>query len=172
MAARVSTAKDFDTFLLCADILTKERTDVTFLVVGDGPLLNQYKTLYNHNQGIMFLGMIRNIEDVIFITDISVLCSPSEGISNFILESMAMGKPVIATSTGGTPELISNNITGYLINQKDVFALKDKILILLNHQEIKNSFGSNAQKIASNRFNVDIMTDKFIQIFNEVMEKS
>jgi glycosyltransferase involved in cell wall biosynthesis len=61
---------------------------------------------------------------------IFVLSTFSEGISNSVLEYMALGKPVIATSGGGTGELVLDNTTGYLIRQSDPEELAEKMELL------------------------------------------
>ena len=69
---------------------------------------------------IIFTGKQKHVESIINIFDIGVLCSCyGEGISNTIMEYMALGKPVIATDCGGNKEIVVHNVTGFLIEPKN-----------------------------------------------------
>src|SRR6476661_7725927 len=64
-----------------------------------------------------------------------------EGISNAITECMALGKPIVATDYGGTPELVLEGQTGFLVPSHDAGALTGRVLKLLNNPELANKFG-------------------------------
>ena len=100
--------------------------------------------------------------------DISVLTSKDEGISNSILESMACGTPVIATSKGGTNEIINNNFNGYILNHKDYVSVSNKIIHLKNNKNITQSFSKRAETLVKEKFSIELM----IKNFQEIIEKS
>ena len=97
--------KDYPTFLKAAQAVLKTRNDITFIGVGSGDA-EQYLSLINeeYRERIKLLPSRQNVEDVMNIADIGVLATFTEGISNSILEFMALSKPVVVTVRGGCEE--------------------------------------------------------------------
>ncbi|MCP4976132.1 MAG: glycosyltransferase, partial [Maribacter sp.] len=99
--------KDYDTYFKAALIILGQRKDVTFIAVGDGPDLKKLKEMIptHYNSYFVFTGLQRDVESIINVFDIGVLSTNAEvhgeGISNSILEYMALEKPVVATTGGG-----------------------------------------------------------------------
>lgn len=171
MVGRMTDAKDFQTFLDSARFILHERSDTTFLAVGDGPLLGTYVSQISDLEKtyIKFVGYKSNVEEIIQASDICVLCSPSEGVSNFIVESMALGKPIVASNTGGTPEVIISGVNGYLVQHKQPVELKTKILNLLNDENLRYSLGSEGKKHVNSKFSLEIMCNRYYELFNLVI---
>ena len=170
MVGRLTDAKDYQTYLESAKLLLGERRDFTFLAVGDGPLMGSYVKQLSKQEAeyIKFIGYRSNIEEIIQASDICVLCSPSEGISNFIVESMALGKPVIATNTGGTPEIVIDNVTGYLIEHKKVYLLKEKVAFLIDNEGVRLDFGRNGKSLVYSKFSLEKTTKQYYDLFNSL----
>ena len=101
------------------------------------------------------------------VCNIGVLTTITEGISNAIMEFMALGKPVIASEGGGTKELIVNNQTGYLIPYKSPKKLENKIILLLNNKTKREEFGKRGKKRIESEFSIKKMLKKFLIIYNE-----
>lgn len=165
MIAVMKKDKDYDTYLKTAQQIIKERKDITFLCVGGGPLLEHYKALYSCSSNICFLGFRRDISQILTITDISILSTFTEGISNSIMESMAMGVPVIASDGGGTKEIVEDGINGFLVPIKSISSLKHKINLLLSNDDLRCKMGINALKTIKTKFSLDRMVDEFVQIY-------
>lgn len=170
MCARVDKSKDYDTLIEAARTIRKKGKDVSFLCVGDGNLLEYYKSMLSKDEKeyIIFTGVRNDVEDLINASDIGVLCSYSEGFSNSILEYMALAKPVIATQGGGTNEIVIDNETGFLIKSKEVNGLINKIEILLENRELRNKMGMAGERRISENFTIDKMTGKFIDIYENL----
>ena len=115
MVARFSDSKDYNLFVKVALKILEKRDDVTFLCVGKGENEDKVKLMVPHirRKQILFIGDVDNVEDIINIFDVSVLVTNTkghaEGISNSIMEYMALSKTVIATYAGGNKELIADN---------------------------------------------------------------
>jgi glycosyltransferase involved in cell wall biosynthesis len=171
MGARVSYGKDYQTYIDAAKLILKERDDVTFLAVGDGPLLNYYESQLSiyESKFIRFIGHRENIEEIVNASDICILCSESEGISNFVLESMALGKPVIASNAGGMPEIVNDCVTGFLVEKKNKLQLKTKVIELLNDDVKRIRFGENSLKSVSANFTLNNMCNQFYSLFEKCM---
>lgn len=173
MVATVYKAKDYQTYINAAKQIIKQRNDVTFLAIGSGPLLNYYQSQINKEESefIIFTGNISDVESVINICDVSVLTSFSEGISNAILESMMLGKPVLATDSGGTSEIVCDDLTGYLLKLEDVIDLTAKLNQLLDNSDLRITMGINAKRIAGEKFSLEKMCKSYYDLFVKVMNK-
>lgn len=168
MAAEYSYRKDYPTYIQAANIVLKKGYDVTFLCMGSGNYEN-YKMLVNPNfkGGIKFLERQSDVESIMNASDIGALASSIEGIPNSILECMAIGIPVVANGGEGvgTKELIDDSVNGYLVPPKcpDIFA--DRIMHLLDKQEVRNKMGEHGKKTIQEKFNLKKMVDSFSELF-------
>jgi len=169
MVGRFHPHKDYDTMLQSARIIIKKRDDVSFLLVGAGVSLEHYKKRFTENK-IIFSGQQTDVESIINIFDIGILSTYTEGISNAILEYMALGKPVIATEGGGTQEIVINNETGFLIPQRNPKILVKKINYLLNNTYIRKEMGKKSKERIINHFNISKMIKEHIKIYNKVLD--
>lgn len=175
MVASFSEKKDYLTFIRVAINILDLRNDVTFLCVGDGNSDYEKEIVgEKHKKGILFLGKQKEVESIMNIVDIGILMSNSrvhgEGISNALLEFMALEKPVIANDAGGTKELINNGKNGFLIKDYDFEDLKNRILLLLDDKSLQKKFGYASKKIVVEKFNLQQMILKFKDSYNELLE--
>jgi glycosyltransferase involved in cell wall biosynthesis len=101
--------------------------------------------------------------------DVFVLTTNREGFGLSVLEAMSVGLPVIGTRIGGLPELIQDNVNGYLVSPKDVDGLEKKLRSLLKSAELRQKMGRQGQKIASDRFKLEDMNKKYAAIYSEAL---
>ena len=173
MVATFSEKKDYKTYFKSAQNILKTRKDVTFLSIGFETDSKKSKSLILDNKEYFrFLGKITDVESYINIMDICILSTYTEGISNAILEYMALGKPVIATSGGGTQEIIKDGHTGLLIAPTDPKALSEKITYLLNNPKIIKIFGETGRLRIKNHFSIESMTNSYLKICQNLIQKS
>tara|TARA_B100000989_G_C19532516_1_gene470902 strand:+ start:3646 stop:4716 length:1071 start_codon:yes stop_codon:yes gene_type:complete len=166
MVASFSTSKDYDTFLKSAELILSKYNNIKFICIGDGDKSKYKNNVKNDfHEKIIFLDVIKEIESLINIFDIGVLSTFSEGISNSIMEYMALGKPVIATDAGGTSELINDSESGFLIKQKNPKILAEKIETLYKNQKLRSKMGRNGIEIIKNKFRFDLMYNSYYNIF-------
>lgn len=166
MVANFTDNKDYDTFISAAQIILENRNDVTFVAVGDGIKLGECKKMAMHNSNIKFLGTQKNVESIINIFDVGVLSTFTEGISNSVMEYMALGKPVVVTDGGGTNELVIDGKTGFLVKQKSPGDLAEKIQYLLNHRESALNMGKAGKKRIENEFNSEKMVCSYFELYS------
>lgn len=164
--------KDYYTFTEAALKLVKEHKDMCFLLIGAGknqPLI-EAMVPEHAKDNIRFLGRRADVEDLIQILDVGVLCTNSdvhgEGVSNSLIEYMSLEKPVIATEGGGTNEVIVDNENGFLLNNKDVDTLVEKLLYLHDNPAISKKMGKKALATIHEKFMLDRMTEEFIDVYN------
>ena len=172
MVASFSDKKDYKTYLHAALSILEKRKDITFLCIGKGDA-GRYKKMVPelHKENIRFLGRVAKVEPIMNVCDIGILATYTEGISNSIMEFMALGKPVVATDGGGTNELIIDGKTGFLIPQKSCEKLEEKIIFLINNPENKEEMGKMGELRVRNLFGIDKMVKEFISTYHQILKK-
>lgn len=171
MVASFSTTKDYKTFFEAAHIILDKRKDVTFIAIGSNTESSASKNhIRNEYSGYFrLLGKRSGIESYVNTFDIGVLSTFGEGISNSILEYMALGKPVVATLGGGTVELVIDNETGFLVRRSDAGELARKIELLLDNAQLRHKMGSAGRERIKNFFNIENMMKKYIEIYSRTL---
>lgn len=175
MVAGFFDRKDFATYVKAAQEVLDKREDVSFLAIGEGPTLPEVKALVadKHKDRILFPGHQSRIEETINLINIGVLSTNSlvhgEGISNSILEYMAMSKPVIASSGGGTDEIVVHGETGYLVQPSQVSELAGRLHELLDNPALCEKMGENAYKRVYEHFNLNKMAKRYYDIYQKVL---
>jgi glycosyltransferase involved in cell wall biosynthesis len=132
------------------------------LIVGDGKEREKLEKLAGEK--IEFLGYRRETYSLLNSSDIFILPSLTEGCSISILEAMSLGKPIIATNVGGTPELIQDGKNGLLISSKDIIALKEAIEKLVKDKKLRDKFGKN-NKNKIKEFDIKKVIKKYEKIY-------
>ncbi|MDY7394088.1 glycosyltransferase [Aureibaculum sp. 2210JD6-5] len=178
MTAAFHDRKDYITFVEAGNLILKKRKDVTFVAIGDGPDLDNIKKLTNNEfkDNFRFVGRQKDVESVVNIFDIGLLLtnvnSHGEGISNSIMEYMALSKPVIATIGGGTNEIVIDNETGFLVSQRNKIEVVNKINYLLKNPKVSKQMGENGSMRIENHFTIDGMIEKTLELYkNNVKEE-
>lgn len=169
MVGFIDYRKDHYTLVKSARKINAMKRDVTFLCVGDGILLNELRTLAADLPNFIFTGRQSDVESIIQTFDIGVLTTNTnrhyEGISNSILEYMAMGVPVIATAGGGTNEIILEGETGFIIPNGSEEKLTEKIIYLMDHPEIRKQCGEKSADRIREFFSYENMIKKTYEVY-------
>lgn len=173
MTASFTDRKDYGSFFKTATAMIDTRGDVTFVAIGSGVLLDSFRREYPPAQcpHIRILGRRGDVESIAAACDIGVLMSNAdvhgEGIPNAIMEFMALGKPVIVSASGGVAELVTEGEHGFVIGDKDVGALTDRLNTLLDHPEKASAMGARGAE----RVRTDFSIDRMIQAHQELYRK-
>jgi glycosyltransferase involved in cell wall biosynthesis len=173
MVATFSVFKNYDLFVDVAAKSASQRSDITFMAVGDGPLLDRIKTKIDEIglKNIILTGRQKNVEKLVAASDIGLLCTYSEGISNSIIEYMALGKPVITTDiSGGSSELIIDGSTGYCLESKPDLIVS-RINLLLDNPEFRIQMGNAGRRRIENNFSIQRMGEEFTNLYSEVLKE-
>ena len=175
MIAAFHDRKDYYTYVNAAISIVKQRKDVTFMAIGDGPLLEKCKEMVpdEDKHRILFTGRQNDVESIINIFTAGVLSTNldvhGEGISNSIIEYMVLHKPVVATVGGGTNEIVFDEENGFLIPEKSPEIMAKKISYLLDHPEEAKSMGDNGRELVYNDFNLRDMTKNYCDLYRELV---
>jgi glycosyltransferase involved in cell wall biosynthesis len=153
----------------------KNRRDVTFLCVGDGDDSAMRALVPTElSKNILFLGRQNKVESIMNICDIGVLATDvkyhAEGISNALMEFMALSKPVMATNYGGSVELVIDGETGYLINAYDHQQLAARIGELLSNDSKRVALGAASKARVETEFSIDKMIASFYHEYKTLTE--
>ncbi len=173
MIARFTKSKDYDLFLDIAQEMGKVRNDITFLSVGDGPERPRIQSRLEGEQikNVLLLGNRDDIETIIGVSDIGLLCTFSEGISNSIIEYMALGKPVIVTDiNGGSREIIVENETGFCTDRNTENIIKH-LNLLLNDENLRIKMGNKGKKRILTEFTIEKMGNDFGNLYRKVLDR-
>ena len=178
MVAAFEERKDYRTLVKAAMRLIDKYDDIRFILVGDGSKLNEIKNsvpplLLNK---IIFLGNRSDVESIINIFDVGILLTNSkvhgEGISNSLIEYLALGKPAIATRGGGTNEVIIDNKNGYLIDAENEDKVIEKIQILMQDPSLKNELGNYSHHLSREKYDLKMMASNYISIYNNLIKEN
>lgn len=168
MVSRFSPAKDHKTVI---DSLAFLNDNIHLFFVGYGPLMEHYIDYVNLNsldERVHFLGGRNDIPELISSSDILILSSNWEGFGLSVVEGMAMGKPIIVNNVDGLPELVQE--CGLVFERGNAEDLAIKIKLLINDKSLFNRL-SLLSKIASKKFDVKQMVQKYIDLYVEVLEE-
>jgi len=153
--------------------IIKQCPDAMFIIVGDGYYKKYLQILskkLNISEHVIFKGFLfgQDLIDIYSIADVFVLPSSVEGLPTVILEAMASGLPVVATDVGDVSTVVKNNMTGFLINQRDTKTLSNAVLRILTDDELAKNLGKNAKKISS-KYDYKYIVQDIEETYNEVV---
>ena len=174
MVARMNAHyKNHAGFLRIAAEVHKHMPHAEFLLVGDGPLrgeIEQQSAALGLGGCVSFLGDRRDIPAILASTNLAVLTSDSEGLSNVILEAMAAGVPVIAYAVGGNPELVSAD-RGALILAGDESEFATAICRVLSDHSLRREQGRNARRFAEENFSLDRVCRQYEDLYMNLLDR-
>lgn len=169
--ARLHRQKGFDILLNSLSRVRKSYPDISLTILGDGELRADLESMAKKLEldgCVRFLGFINNPYPYIKVADIFVLSSRYEGFANVLLESLALGTPVIATDCpGGNRELIIDGINGWLAPNDDQAGLAETILHGLSNINSINS--ENVMVEVNNQYGVSKICKEYENVFHKVL---
>lgn len=154
---------------------------VSYSLIGDGELRAYLEQLIDQlgvGDHIRLPGCMPHSEVVLYLRNSHLLLAPSvtgtdgdqEGIPNVLKEAMAMGIPVISTLHGGIPELVDNGKSGFLVPERDVEALADRVAYLMDHPEKWPEMGVNGRKCIEKYYDINRLNNTLVELYNQPAE--
>ncbi len=158
--ARVEPAKDHGTLLQAMALISNRVPKLHLVLIGGGSEEDRMKRMAHElgiGERVHFTGFRTDAAEWLQSVDLSVLSSVKEGLSNTVLESMAAGKPVVATDVGGNAEVIVEGETGFLVPSRAPTELGAALARVASSPEMMASFGTAGRRRADDLFAVDSM---------------
>lgn len=154
--------------------IMKTHTSATLLILGTGTEEQKLKKMGGSN--IRFEGNVHDVAPYLRVSDIFVLPSSTEGLSNALLEAMASGLACIATSVGGATDLIENRKNGILIPPDDLRALQSALWAMLSDADLRKQFGENSRDLIRKKYSLHTVAGKLKALYQKkittIMEKA
>jgi glycosyltransferase involved in cell wall biosynthesis len=150
--------------------------EIELKIIGEGEVGEQLKQKVEREKigNVNFMGYKSGDKLISLIRESMFTVLPSEMYENCpfsVLESLALGKPVIGANIGGIPELIEDEVDGLIFEPKNVEDLAEKIKYLSDHKDILPEMGIKGRKKIEERYNSEIYYEKMIKIYEDAMEK-
>ena len=165
---RVTSQKGHIYLLEAIPDILEHFPDTVFLIAGEGPLrksLHEESIRMGVVNNIHFLGSRSDIPELLSIADIFVLPSLSEGMPIALLEAMSMAVPVIASNLDQISAFVKHEQQGILVEPKDVVALSESIMRLLENKNLRENLGSAGQILVRDCYTADQMCRQYEQLF-------
>jgi glycosyltransferase involved in cell wall biosynthesis len=169
--ANFSPHKDLPTMLKAYAEYVKKDSDSRLLMVGDGPLYKEVRTIAHMlrlNNNIIFTGFQEDVPLYMGSMDVFLVSSELEGLNTSIIDAMHMGLPVVATDAGGIGELVESGVTGYLAPVGNPVLFADRMKKLAQDKNLIKEYSINAQKKAE-KFTDDAMVENYLTLYSKVL---
>lgn len=116
-------------------------------------------------------GAIKKISDLVAASDIAVMPSFNEGLSNACLEASAAGLPLVVSDVGGLPEIVCNGVSGTVVPAGDVGSLRDALARYLADDSLRRRAGAAGAERTRSMFRVERMTVDMENLFQDLLRK-
>ena len=169
---RLAKQKRVRDLLWTVELISNLQPDIHCLVIGDGPERPALETFSRETQNsdrIHFLGHQPQPSRYFPAIEVFWLASDFEGLSNSIMEAMAVGLPVVASDIPPNRELVVPQKTGYLVPVEDNVGRAKYTDILLKDVEKRTEFGQAAIARIREKFSIDAMVDAYVKLYREVL---
>lgn len=158
----------------------KNFKNIKLVIIGTGELENALKKQVEKmglTNEIIFLGAQPHNKVIEWMQKADIFCLPSitassgdaEGLGMVFLEAGLCKLPVVATNSGGIPEVVIDGKTGFLVPERNSEKLAEKLLLLLKNKNLRETMGENARNVIKERFDINRQTEKLEEIYKEIL---
>jgi glycosyltransferase involved in cell wall biosynthesis len=168
---RLDRYKGVDCLISGFKTLLTEVDRVKLIIVGSGPDENALKQMVEElglEHSVIFRGRQENIVGEFSETDIFVLPSLSEGMSNVLLEAMSCGLPVVTTSVGASDEVIRDGWNGRLVPPGDSVSICNVLSELLTDEESGRRLGREARRTVEDHYSMDHIVNRYVELYSRL----
>ncbi|HVJ27690.1 MAG TPA: glycosyltransferase family 4 protein [Vicinamibacterales bacterium] len=157
-----------------AALVVREVPDARFVIAGEGELRPTLEHLIKHlnlEKHVILAGFRPDVLSMHKAFDIFVMSSITEGLGTSLLDAMACGRPIVATTAGGMPEVVQDGKTGILVPPRDDRALADGIIRLLKDPALRERMGTAGLALAEARFSAERMVADTLRVYRGVVQR-
>lgn len=163
--------------------LLEQHQDMKYLIAGEGPLKKNLVMLASElkiTKNIEFLGTINQNEaielykkaDIFILPSVTAKSGDKEGTPTVLIEAQATGLPVVSTFHSGIPEIVENGKSGFLVQERDVNTLAEKIDFLIQHPELREEMGRYGRKFVEQKFDIKKLNKRLVEIYSNLLGNS
>jgi len=166
--ANFHPVKGHQTLVRAMPAIVRRYPGVRFVLVGDGPARAGIEALVASlglTPAVVFTGQVVGGARAMRESDVVVLPSLSEGLGVALLEALAIGTPVVASRTGGIPEVLGEQEAGLLVTPGDPDALADAILAVLDDPDTARRRAERGRQIVAERFTVERFVEQTERLY-------
>ena len=160
--------------------MAKKRKNIKYVIAGDGPLRARLESLVSRlgiEEYVKLLGEVTQDQilrlykeaDIFILPSVTASDGDQEGIPVVLMEAQAIGLPVISTYHSGIPEVVIDSKSGFLVPEKDVDALADKIEYLIEHPELWPDMGRYGRKFVEERYDIQKLNQRLVKIYKALL---
>jgi FemAB-related protein (PEP-CTERM system-associated) len=172
---RLSNEKAFDVLIRSVDQLIESGSDATLVIAGDGPERTRLESLIEETgrpDRFRLLGHVPDPRVVFAALDIFAISSRSEGLPNVLLESLACRVPVVATTVGGIPRVVSDEHDALLVSPGDVDGLTLAFARVLNNAALAEQLSTNGLATVESRYSFETRMRKMVAVYDELLARN
>ncbi|MDD5674484.1 MAG: glycosyltransferase family 4 protein [Chitinivibrionales bacterium] len=159
-------------FLEGAKEICRQKNNVIFVIAGDGPFKSEalnFVKKENLDDKIKILGFRDDPIDVLNMFDVFTLTSLHEGVPMVLLEAMCLAKPIISSSVGGIPEILTNEVNSLLIEPGDSQAFSQAVQKLVHDREFREKLGQQARFNLLKKHSINILVADVENLYRELI---
>ena len=167
----LSYRKHQDLLIYAINILKDKIQNVKLLLVGQGKLMEEYKTLVNKlglQEYVEFLGYRKDVANLLMMADVAVSSSRQEGLPLNILEAMATGLPVVATDCRGNRDLVANEENGYIIPLNDYESFAEAIIKIYQSNDLRERFCNKSTELVK-KYSLNNVRSEMEEIYSNYL---
>jgi glycosyltransferase involved in cell wall biosynthesis len=169
LIGRVTQIKRPDRFLDVVSEVKKRRSDIEFLIAGDGELLEVCRERITAEElPVKVLGWQNDVERVLAVSDVVILTSDNEGTPLSLIHAGMAGLPVVTTNVGSIPEVVLDGVTGIITNV-DVMEMADALEKLAGDIELRTRMGCAAQEFTMANFGVNRLVHDHEELYKRLI---
>jgi glycosyltransferase involved in cell wall biosynthesis len=175
--SRLAPEKGQRAFLRAARSLHREFPEMHFVVIGDAvpeekPFEMDLRREAEHlNGSASFTGFRKDMPECFAASDAVVLASEAEPCGRVLFEALASGRPLVATNTGGTPEIVNDQESGFLFPPGDDEKLADCLRRLYQDVELRRSMGAKGRSRAESEFSIQGHVRRIEVLYEQVLQE-
>jgi glycosyltransferase involved in cell wall biosynthesis len=169
---RFATEKNQELLVDAFSLLGHSKRTCRLLLVGEGAQMAEVRQSIARlrlRDRVRLLGRRSDIPEALAASDLVVQPSLWEGNPLSIMEAMAAGRAVLATSVGGVPNLIDHGVTGWLVPPSDISQLESALTRLVEDDDLRAELGTRAAATARERFDVSVMTKAYEDLYESLL---
>lgn len=181
--ARLVEKKGIEYGIRAVAKLLKDYPNVAYRIAGDGPLREYLEDLIRRlkvDENVHLLGPAKQHEIVDLMINSDILVAPSvtakdgdqEGIPVVLMEAFATGLPIISTYHSGIPELVQDGVSGFLVPERDVEGLSEKLIDLISKPEMRFEMGLAGRKCVEAEYDIVKLNESLVKTFEGLMAGS